>query len=50
MFTNALRLGGYVYASSGDFGAVPMVAVDVRTGAVAWRDRSFGRLSMVRVG
>jgi outer membrane protein assembly factor BamB len=50
MFTNALRLGGHVYASSGDFGAVPMVAVDVRTGAVAWRDRNFGRLNMVRVG
>ncbi len=50
MFTNALRIGGHVYASSGDFGAVPMVAVDVMTGAVAWRDRSFGRLNMVRVG
>jgi outer membrane protein assembly factor BamB len=50
MFTNALRLGGHVYASSGDFGAVPMVAVDVKTGAITWRDRSFGRLNMVRVG
>ena len=50
MFTNALRIDGHVYASSGDLGAVPMVAVDVRTGAVAWRDRSFGRLNMVRVG
>ena len=50
MFTNALRIGDHVYASSGDFGAVPLVAVDVRTGSVAWRDRTFARLNMVRVG
>jgi outer membrane protein assembly factor BamB len=50
MFTNALRVGGHVYASSGDFGAVPMVALDVKTGVVAWRDRSFGRLNLIRVG
>jgi outer membrane protein assembly factor BamB len=50
MFTNALRIGGHVYASSGDFGAVPLAAIDVETGSVAWRDRSFGRLNMVRLG
>lgn len=50
MFTNALRIGDHLYASSGDFGGVPLVAVDVRTGSVAWRDRSFGRLNLVRVG
>lgn len=50
MFTNALRIGDHVYASSGDFGAVPLAAIDVRTGSVAWRDRSFGRLNLVRVG
>jgi outer membrane protein assembly factor BamB len=50
MFTNALRLGDHVYASSGDFGPVPLVAVDVKTGALAWRDRTFGRLNLVRVG
>jgi outer membrane protein assembly factor BamB len=50
MFTNALRIGGHVYASSGDFGPVPLTAVAVETGEVAWRDRTFGRLSMVRLG
>lgn len=50
MFTNALRIGDHVYASSGDFGPVPLVAVDVETGAVAWRDRSFGRLNLVKLG
>ena len=29
---------------------MPLVAVEVKTGAVAWRDRSFGRLNMVRLG
>ena len=50
MFTNALRIGDHVYASSGDFGPVPLVAVDVKTGAVTWRDRSFGRINMVKGG
>jgi outer membrane protein assembly factor BamB len=50
MFTNALRIGHHVYASSGDFGAVPLAAVDAATGALAWRDRTFGRLNMVRLG
>jgi len=50
MFTNALRIGRHVYASSGDFGPVPLTAVAVETGEVAWRDRSFGRLNMVRLG
>jgi len=50
MFTNALRIGDHVYASSGDFGPVPLTALDVKTGAVAWRDRTFARLSMVQVG
>jgi outer membrane protein assembly factor BamB len=50
MFTNALRIGDYVYASSGDFGPVPLVAIDVKTGAVVWRDRSFGRLNLVKIG
>jgi outer membrane protein assembly factor BamB len=50
MFTNVLRIGDHVYASSGDFGPIPLVAIDVKTGAVAWRDRSFARLNMVRIG
>jgi outer membrane protein assembly factor BamB len=40
---NALRLGDRVYGSSGDFGPAFFTAVDARTGAVAWQDRSFAR-------
>jgi len=50
MFTSGLRIGGHVYVSSGDFGPVPLTAVDVRTGEVAWRDRQFARSNLVRVG
>ena len=45
--TNAIRIGDYVYASSGDFGPTPMTAVDVKTGHVAWQDRTFGKVNMV---
>jgi outer membrane protein assembly factor BamB len=44
---NAMRLGEYVYASSGDFGPAPFTAVNVKTGEIAWRDRAFGRASSV---
>ena len=50
MFTNALRIGRHIFVSSGDFGPVPLTALAVETGAVAWRDRSFGRLNMVQLG
>jgi outer membrane protein assembly factor BamB len=50
MFTNALRLGRHVFVSSGDFGPVPLTAVAVETGEVAWRDRSFARLNLVQLG
>ena len=50
MFTNALRLGRHVFVSSGDFGPVPLTALAVETGAVAWRDRSFARLNLVQLG
>jgi hypothetical protein len=45
--TNAIRIGDFVYASSGDFGPTPMTAVDIKTGKVAWQDRSFGKVNMV---
>ena len=50
MFTTGLRIGGHVYVASGDFGPVPLTAVDVRTGEVAWRDREFARANLVKVG
>jgi len=46
-FGTAIRLGDTVYASSGDFGPAPMTAVDVATGEVLWRDRTFAKHSLL---
>jgi outer membrane protein assembly factor BamB len=46
-YGNAVRLGDFVYASSGDFGTAPLTAVNVRTGKIAWRDRTIARASLV---
>jgi outer membrane protein assembly factor BamB len=46
-FGSAVRIGDYVYGSSGDFGPAFLAGVDVKTGTVAWQDRSFSRASLV---
>jgi outer membrane protein assembly factor BamB len=46
-FGTAIRLGDVVYASSGDFGPAPLTAVDVHTGEVLWRDRTFAKHSLL---
>jgi len=46
-FTNAMRIGDVIFGSSGDFGPLPMTAVDAKTGKILWRDRSFGRSSII---
>jgi outer membrane protein assembly factor BamB len=46
-YGNAVRLGEFVYASSGDFGTAPFTAVNVKTGKIAWRDRSVARASLL---
>ena len=43
----AIRVGDFVYASSGDFGPAPLTAVNVKTGEIAWQDRSFAKSSLV---
>jgi outer membrane protein assembly factor BamB len=43
----AVRIGDYVYGSSGDFGPAFVVAVNVKTGDVAWQDRSFSKANLV---
>jgi len=48
-FWNAVRLGGHVYASIGGRGNV-FACVDVRTGAVEWRQRGFERASLLQAG
>ena len=46
-FSNAIRVGDVIYGSSGDFGPAPFTAVDVKTGKVLWRHRSFPRASFL---
>lgn len=43
----AIRVGDFVYASSGDFGPAPLTSVNVKTGQIAWQDRSFAKASLV---
>jgi hypothetical protein len=47
MFSNAIRLGGHVYGTDGDFGPAFMGALDVTDGSLAWQQRGFGRSSLV---
>ncbi|MEW6212660.1 MAG: PQQ-binding-like beta-propeller repeat protein [Acidobacteriota bacterium] len=46
-FSNAIRVGDFIYGSSGDFGPTPFVALDVKTGQVVWRDRSLSKASFI---
>jgi outer membrane protein assembly factor BamB len=46
-FTNAIRIGDLIYGSSGVFGPAPFTAVNVKTGNVVWRHRSFPRASFL---
>jgi len=46
-FGDAIRIGDYVYASSGDFGPAVFTAVNVRTGDIAWQTRDVARASSV---
>lgn len=38
---NAVRIGDYLYASSGDFGPAFFECINIRTGEMAWRKRGF---------
>jgi outer membrane protein assembly factor BamB len=42
-----MRLGDYVIGSSGDFGPAFLTAVDIKTGKIAWQDRSFARAQLL---
>jgi outer membrane protein assembly factor BamB len=44
---NLIRIGGYAYGSSGDFGPTPLSAVDLRSGEVVWRDRAFAKAKLL---
>jgi outer membrane protein assembly factor BamB len=42
-----IRLGDFIYGTSGDFGPAFISAVDIKTGKVAWQDRSFSRSQLL---
>jgi outer membrane protein assembly factor BamB len=48
MFLNAIRIGDFVYGTTGDFGPAFLTAVNVRTGESAWQVRGFARASLVQ--
>ncbi len=47
MFLNTLRLGDYVYGTTGDFGPSFLTAVNLKTGQTAWQHRGFSRASIL---
>jgi hypothetical protein len=48
--SNALRIGDILYGSSGDFGPSFFQAVEVRTGEIRFRDRTFARANLLYAG
>lgn len=46
-FGNCLRVGDFIYGSSGDFGPAPLTAINIKTGKVAWRHRGLARAGII---
>jgi outer membrane protein assembly factor BamB len=42
-----VRVGDYIYGSSGDFGPAPLTAINVKTGEIKWQNRAFPKASFV---
>lgn len=42
-----IPLGAHAYGSSGDFGPAFISAIDLKSGAIAWQDRSFARAQLL---
>jgi len=49
-FTNAVRVGGHVYASNGSHSGAFLTAIDLPTGEIAWRTRQIRRGNLVAAG
>lgn len=47
---NVVAMGGMVLGANGDFGPVPLTAVDAASGKLLWRDRTFPKATMVKMG
>ena len=50
MFLNPVRIGDFVYGTTGDFGPAFLTALDIKTGQAAWQHRGFGRASLLQAG
>jgi outer membrane protein assembly factor BamB len=50
MFLNPVRVGDFVYGTTGDFGPAFLTALNIRTGQAAWQHRGFGRASLLQAG
>lgn len=46
---NVVQIGDFVYGTSGDFGPAILVAMNVKTGKVAWRKRGFPKSTILLV-
>ena len=46
-FLNVLRIGGFIYGTSGQGAAAILTATRLETGETAWRERGFSRATMV---
>ena len=47
MFLSAIRVGDFVYGTTGDFGPAFLTALNIKTGASAWQVRGFARASLL---
>ncbi len=45
--TNAIRVGDYVYTSTGGRGPALINAINVKTGELAWRERGFAKATLL---
>ena len=45
--TTMVRIGDYIYGSSGDFGPAPLTAINAKTGEIKWQKRTFPKASFV---
>jgi outer membrane protein assembly factor BamB len=50
MFLNPVRLGDFVYGTTGDFGPAFLTALNIKTGQAAWQHRGYGRASLLQAG
>jgi outer membrane protein assembly factor BamB len=50
MFLSAIRVGDFVYGTTGDFGPAFLTALNIRTGQSAWQVRGFARASLLQAG